>query len=505
VLPTSCRRTGTAALAVLLGFASGAYGQAATTLSLEDAVTLARRNNPEYLQQANDVSAADWNVRAAYGALLPGASASTSYSYTAAGAQRIGNFTGDELGIASTTDYYASSYGVSMNYRLSGSTVFAPRQANSQRRATVANIEAGEFTLRMNVTRQYLAVKRAEDGITLAQRELARAQDNLRLATARVDVGAAIPLEAQQAEVERGRAEVSLLQAENLARTERLRLAQLLGVPPAVDARLTTQFAVVDVPWTLPQLQAMAVQAHPQLRAAVAAEEAADAGVRMARSSYLPSLNISAGLLSGFARRAGNTEFLVDQARRGMESQAQSCALLNNISAGLSRPLPGTPADCSAFTLTPEQERAVRAGNRLDYRRDPFSATVSLSLPLFDGFARERQIEQARVARADAELRLRSEQTRVQTEIATALNNAHTGRRSAELEARNIELAEQQLQLARERYRVGASSYIELQEAETLKARADRAHLSALYQFHEALAALEAAVGRSLTQGAEIR
>jgi outer membrane protein TolC len=51
---------------------------------------------------------------------------------------------------------------------------------------------------------------------------------------------------------------------------------------------------------------------------------------------------------------------------------------------------------------------------------------------------------------------------------------------------------------------VGAASYVELQEAETLKARADRAYLSALYQFHESLAALEAAVGRPLAD-AEIR
>jgi hypothetical protein len=39
-----------------------------------------------------------------------------------------------------------------------------------------------------------------------------------------------------------------------------------------------------------------------------------------------------------------------------------------------------------------------------------------------------------------------------------------------------------------------------LQDAETIKARADRAYLTSLYQFHESLAALEAAVGRSLTQ-----
>jgi outer membrane protein TolC len=59
--------------------------------------------------------------------------------------------------------------------------------------------------------------------------------------------------------------------------------------------------------------------------------------------------------------------------------------------------------------------------------------------------------------------------------------------------------------MARERYRLGAASFIELQDAETVKARADRAHLTAVYSFHEALAALETAVGRPLRQDGEAR
>jgi outer membrane protein len=157
--------------------------------------------------------------------------------------------------------------------------------------------------------------------------------------------------------------------------------------------------------------------------------------------------------------------------------------------------------------VSAEDLQRIREGNSLfpfGYQRNPFSASLTVSLPIFDGLSRERQVEQARIARSDAQLQLRSEELRIRTEVATALGTARTGARSAELEARNAELAEEQLRLARERYRVGAASYVELQEAETLKARADRAYLSALYQFHESLAALEAAVGRPLTD-AEIR
>jgi outer membrane protein TolC len=52
--------------------------------------------------------------------------------------------------------------------------------------------------------------------------------------------------------------------------------------------------------------------------------------------------------------------------------------------------------------------------------------------------------------------------------------------------------------LARERYRLGAGSILELTQAQSTKARADQAHLNAIYSFHENLATLEAAVGRQL-------
>lgn len=500
-------RAGIFGLLLVLALTPAVYAQDPAPMTLEEAIELALRNNPDYLQQTNDIGLAEWNVRDAYGGLLPGASVSTTYGYQAAGAQRFGNITGSDLGLDSRTDYYSSSYNIGLTYRLTGASLLAPRQARQQRTATIAGVDAAAFGLTTEVTRQYIAVKRAQDGVTLAQQELTRADENLKLADARVQVGAAIPLESKQAEVERGRAEVGLLQAENLVRTEQLRLMQLLGIRRTDTVQLTTEFMMRDVPWTEEQLVGIAVRSNPQLRAARASETAADAGVKMARSAYLPSLSFSAGL-SGYARQAGNENFLIEQAERNMAQQAQSCTLLNQISAGLSQPLPGTPADCSEFTLTPDMRDGIRRSNSVfpfNYTKDPYTMSLTISLPIFDGFTRERQLEQARVARNDATLRLKGEELRIHTEVSTALHNVHTARRSAELEARNAALADEQLQLARERYRVGAASFLELQDAETIKARADRAHLTSVYQFHESLAALEAAVGGPLTQSGETR
>jgi outer membrane protein TolC len=81
---------------------------ATAPLSLEQAIALARQNNPGFLQQRNDEGAADWAVREAYGQLLPGASVSTGFSYQAAGTPRFGNFTARDLGLSSSPAYLAS-------------------------------------------------------------------------------------------------------------------------------------------------------------------------------------------------------------------------------------------------------------------------------------------------------------------------------------------------------------------------------------------------------------
>jgi outer membrane protein TolC len=83
-------------------------------------------------------------------------------------------------------------------------------------------------------------------------------------------------------------------------------------------------------------------------------------------------------------------------------------------------------------------------------------------------------------------------------EVSTAHNTVLTAIQSVDLEERNRLLADDQLRLAREQYRLGAGSFIELREAEAVKARADRAWLDAIYQYHQGLATLEAAVGRPL-------
>ncbi len=471
------------------------------SLTLEEALALARTNNPGYLSQANDQAAADWAVRESFFNLLPQATARAGAQYVDAGTQVFGVFTGDDIG-AGTTDYYLSDYALSVTYQLDGSTFARVSRSRADQRATSARIRAAEFTLGSEVTRQYLTALRARDQVSLATRQLERATENFELVSARVQAGAVVATDGKQAEVERGRAEVELLRAENLLRAEKHRLMEQIGIVIDAEVQLASEFEVFEPVFDRDDLVARAMEAHPLLGSYEAAEGAASASVWEARSSYLPSLFASASW-SGFTREIGDEGFLLGQARGSVHSQRSNCELMNQISSGLREPLDGYPLDCSVYVLTATDEAAILRANQafpFDYTQQPLSLRVQVSVPVFQGFTRQRQVEEAKAFARDARESRRAEELRLRTAVNTAFDDLLTAHEVVGIEERNRQVADQQLSLARERYRLGAAAFLEFLEAQSSLAQAERDYLNAVYDFHNGLSALEAAVGARLME-----
>ena len=123
---------------------------------------------------------------------------------------------------------------------------------------------------------------------------------------------------------------------------------------------------------------------------------------------------------------------------------------------------------------------------------------MSVSFPIFNGFARERQASQAANAYEDAVHFRRAEELRLRTAVTSAHDALATGYNIVQVEERNRVVAGEQLELARARYTLGADNFLVLLDAERTTADAERAYLDALYTFHIELANLENAVGRRL-------
>ncbi|HSW31513.1 MAG TPA: TolC family protein [Longimicrobiales bacterium] len=489
-------RVAALALGLVAAAAAAASAQEAPpSLTLDEAIRLAKDFNPTYQSTRNDRSAADWRLREAYSGFLPTANANSSFSWVEGGAQRFGTV---DLG-TSGTDWYQSYYNLSVNWTLDGNTVFGVPAARANRQAVDARITAAEFDLESQVALQYMAVLRAQDGVGVAQRQLERAGQNLQIVRSRVSSGAAAGTDGKQAEVDHGRAEVGLIQAQRQYREGMALLAERLGTNLGADTRLSSAFPVFQPGWDRDELMAMAMGSHPSLRAYEAQERAAGATAKQVASQYFPSFSVT-GRMQGAAQEATNRDFVLGQVKGSLAQAASDCQFGNALLAGVPG-LPGKAEDCGRYAYDDAFGAAALAQNNafpFNFTKLPLQLTLQVSVPIFTGFSRQRQVSEAFNQAEDAKHDRRAEELRLRTAVTQAFDALSAAHQVVRLEERNRSLAEEQLQMQQRRYALGAAALLELLDAQTSLTTADQAYLNAVYDFHWNLIRLEAAVGRPL-------
>jgi outer membrane protein len=327
---------------------------------------------------------------------------------------------------------------------------------------------------------------------------LVTARAQLELARARAQVGVGTVLDVRRAEVTLGQTEVTRLQAQNLAEVERLRLYQQLGVEPRTDVRLTTGFQLTPVRVPLADLLAQARQASPALNAFRARERAAQLDVRAAQSQYLPSLGLRASI-GGYTQQQTDIAQTISQQQGQIRSGLQQCeaqaALYTRVG------LPFNVNCAQEFAFTDADAARIRSANRafpFSFTRSPYNLSLGFSLPVFNGFQREQQIQTASAAERDAEHRRREQELRLSADVTAAYRTLLTDQRAADLQQRNAQVAREALVLAEERYKVGASTFIDVLTARGDFERAQNEYITAVYQYQRDFATLENAVGRPL-------
>ncbi len=475
------------------------------TLSLRDAVELASRYNPALRQIRNDEPGAVWGVRSAYASFLPTFNVSGMLGYSGAGTQA---FLTTAFEQPSST--LGSSYSLRLSLSLSGRTLMQPGLARAQLRATDASIAGSEINLESAVRQQYLAVLQADARVALAETQVARNEEFLRLARARYEVGQNTILDVRQAEVALGQAEVQRLRDRQAVVVERLRLFQQMGLPAADDPTgvvLSDTFPIVEPEWQLSDLLSDAIDYNPDLMALRAQESAAKANQRAVASEWLPSLSLSAGW-SGYTQQFSNPDPYINNsvlsARSRAQANALACEFQNDVIAGLATPTV-SPLDCSGFDFTDadaqELEDELRAQNSVfpfDFTRQPFNASLSISLPIFTQFSRPLRNSQAIAQADDAREAVRARELDVRTAVSQAYYGLLASFEGIGIQEQNRIAASEGLTLATERYRVGSGTFFELLDAQLQAETAERDYINAVYAYHQAIATLEAAVGRPL-------
>jgi outer membrane protein len=466
---------------------------AQTTLTIQQAVDLARLNNPDLQQTLNNRVSARAGVRTAYGQLLPSADASMSIQRQQAGEQI---FSGTSLGASS--DVNQSSYQIGLNYRLNSASFITPSLQRANRDAVEADITGATEILRSNVAQQYLLTLQAEANADLQDSLVVASQTELVLAQAREIVGSGTQLDIQRAEVALGIQQVQVLRARNQVEIEKLKLFQLMGVPQPPNVKLVSQFTVTPTNLRLQDLLDAAHRQNPVVLALRSRERVANLNVRREKGEYSPTLSLSTGI-GGYTYGFTNSNFPVQQAMAQTEASRLGCIRTEEVRAALD--LNNNLAQCSAITFTDADAQAIRQGNSrfpFDFTKQPRSFTAVLSLPLFDGFAREQRVQEAIASRADARYGIKARELALTADVTAAYLTLITAEKTVALQEQNAAKARQELKLMQDRYRIGATTFVDLAQSRANYERAESDRINAIYDFHKAFAVLESAVGKPL-------
>ncbi len=464
-----------------------------TALSLDEAIDLARRNNPSHLATVNNRRTADAAVRAARGQLLPSADASFFAQRQQGGAQIFG---GTSLGASS--DINQSQYQIGVGYRINRATLLAPKLQRANRDAVEADIIGSAEGLRGNVSQQYLSVLQARERAGLQDTLLGTYETQVVLAKARALVGSGTQLDVSRAEVALGQQQVQVLQSRNQIEIEKLRLFQLIGVDQPADVVLTTEFTTLVPPPPLAEMLAAARETNPIVLALRSRERVAGLGVKRAKSEYTPTLSINTGI-SGYTYSYADAGFLVNQSSAQIASSRASCIRTEEVRAALQ--LPNSLSQCQAIAFTDAQAAQIRSDNKqfpFNFQTSPRSLSATISVPLFDGFAREQRVQEALAASDDARFNVRARELAVTADVTAAYLTLSTAEQTARLQAQNSAKARLELKFTQDRYRTGGVTIVDVNDARVAYERAESDRINAIFDYHKAFVALESAVGRPL-------
>jgi len=307
--------------------------------------------------------------------------------------------------------------------------------------AAVDGAAAGELQARYQTAlateSDYYDVIAQRQLLTVSEERVRRATEQFSVARARVLSGAAVQSDSLQLLLELTRAQVNELVQRAALTISRLQLGRRIGRDGPVDAAQPETVQFQELPLSLSSAVAEATRTSPALLVARAQQRLAETAFKAERASYLPRLSL-------FATWQGFDEDLI-----------------------------------------PDATNRTVIG-------------ASLSLPLFDGGARELRVFRAGTARrvADAEA---ADALRAAARDVTEAYETHTTARAASVLAeRGVTVARENLRVQMERYTGGATTIIELITAQVDLAEAESVLVQARFATRLALAGIEAILGRRL-------
>tara|TARA_R110002072_G_scaffold136124_2_gene278268 strand:+ start:258438 stop:259790 length:1353 start_codon:yes stop_codon:yes gene_type:complete len=270
--------------------AAGLLVSAQTTFA-DDLVTileLAMRNDPQLRQAQAQLRSGQQQLTLARSSLLPQANASASEQRQSTG----------PAGEISYTSLDASARRYSLNFSqalLNMANWYNYQGAKEADKARMYNFQAQEQDLIIRVATAYFNVLRAIDDLSTRQQEEEAAQRQFERTRQREEVGLVAITEVYEAQAVYDLARNNTILAEDTLASRYEALEAITGQPhPNIDI-LREDFPVVDAEGDMAEWVQEAMNSNPQLLAARANVEAQSSVARARRSDRLPTISLQGG------------------------------------------------------------------------------------------------------------------------------------------------------------------------------------------------------------------
>ena len=411
----------------------GARSTNAATLTIDDAVTMALKNNQDYLIAKSQLDKAEAEIQKATAGALPTLSFGSSYTRNLKVPTLV--FGGESFRFG-TDNQMDIGLNLTQPIWLGGRVFTAMKIAKIYKKYSEDMVREAEGQITYGVRRAFLGAILTQDVVKVYKDALAATELNLDIVNKMYSQGVVSEYEYLRAQVEVANLRPQLTQTQNGAVIALESLKNLIGVKLSESLELRYEFdsTIVGRELNLEYLQKLASANRASLQ----------------QQEHLTDITRRA---IGIAK-SGRSFNLILQSQYGYRLQGDD------------------------------------GGFQLFKRRDwtpSWTATLSLSMPIFDGFTTTAEIRKAKTDYQNTSLSLEQLKQQVELDVRQAYYTYQESGERLKAQQKTIDQAEEGLKIARLRYQNGVGTQLEILSAETALTQAKTNYVQAT---HDAAAAV---------------
>ncbi|MBI4949694.1 MAG: TolC family protein [Deltaproteobacteria bacterium] len=308
------------------------------------------------------------------------------------------------------------------------------RQAKYGYESSREGFELAKDGVALSTAKSYYSILKALRDFEIKKAALKRADERKKVASARFAVGDVTKSAVLRAEAESAGAEAELIKAKENLRDSKDSLKRLIGVDG--DFEVVEPSARSYGAGSLDEYIAKAVEGRRDLRQAALSERSATEGIKYARGSFYPSLKLD----GSYAVREQDPETTFFQA-------------------------------------------------------DSASATVTLTFPIFEGFLRKAELDEASSKLREAELEKLSLRRDIEVEVRDAYNNLEYFKAVIKSLEKRLSFAEEDYAMVFEQFKYGLATTVDVIDADANLISAQSSLSNARYDSELAILNLKYAIG----------